>query len=438
MSASTGIDERCGKARLSLEVRSMTKISWYVGFDWAMEQHRACLLDAEGKRVAERDVEHGGVGLAELCAWLIERTGARAHEIAVAIEVPRGPVVEVLVERGFQVFAINPKQLDRFRDRFSMSGAKDDSRDALVLGHSLRTDPQAYRRLAIDDPLVIELREWSRIYEELKQEQSRLANRMRDQLWRYYPQAGELGDIAANWFLDLWEKAPTPAKAARVSEQTVARILKNHRIRRVDAKEVLRILRQPPLAVAPGTVEAASAHIRTVAARLRLVNQQTKEAEHRLDELCAAIEAAAETKPGQICEQRDVAILRSMPGLGRITIATLLAEACEPLRQRDYQVLRVLSGQAPVTRRSGKSCIVLRRYACNRRLRTAFYHWGRVAIQHDPVSKQRYAELRRRGHGHARSLRTIGDRLLYVLCTLLERQTLFDPSYKTTLSAAAA
>ena len=414
------------------------KISWYVGFDWAVQKHRACLLDAEGKRVAERDVEHNGVGLAEVCSWLIEKTGARAHEIAVAIEAPRGPVVEVLLERGFQVFAINPKQLDRFRDRFSMSGAKDDSRDAEVLGHSLRTDPQAYRRLTMDDPLVIELREWSRIYEELKQEQIRLTNRMRDQLWRYYPQAGELGDIAANWFLDLWEKAPTPGKARRVSEQTVARILKNHRIRRFDAQEVLRILRQPPIVVAPGTVEAATAHIRTLAARLRLVNEQIKEAEHRLDELCAAIEAAAETAPGQICGQRDMAILRSMPGLGRITIATLLGEACEPLRQREYQVLRVLSGQAPVTRRSGKSCIVLRRYACNTRLLTAVHHWARIAIRHDPVSKQRYAELRRRGCGHARSLRSVGDRLLYVLCTLLERQMLFDPSYKTMLTAAAA
>jgi transposase len=284
---------------------------------------------------------------------------------------------------------------------------------------------------------VIELREWSRMYEELKQEQGRLANRVRDQLWRYYPQAGELGDPAANWFLDLWEKVPSPAQAVRVSEKTIARILKNHRIRRFDAPEVLRILRQPPLTVAPGTVEAATAHIRTVAARLRLVNQQIKQAEHRLDELCAAIEAAAETTPGQICEQRDMAILRSMPGLGRIIIATLLAEACEPLRLRDYQVMRVLSGQAPVTRRSGKSCIVLRRYACNRRLQNALYHWARAAVQHDPVSKQRYAELRSRGHGHARALRTIGDRLLYVLCTLLERQVLYDPDHRTPQSAAA-
>jgi transposase len=415
------------------------QIRWLVGVDWATEQHRACLLDADGKRVGERDVMHGGAGLLELCSWLLERTGAQPGEIAVAIEMPRGPVVETLLERGFVVYAINPKQLDRFRDRFTVAGAKDDSRDAHVLGDALRTDRHAFRRLSVDDPLVIELREWSRMHDELKQERVRLANRVRDQLWRYYPQAAELtDDLADDWFLDLWQQVPTPAKAARATEKTVAHILKNHRIRRIDAATALRILRQQPLLVAAGTVEAATAHIRTVAARLQLVNQQIKEADRRLDELCAAIEASAETAPGQICEQRDVAILRSYPGLGRINIATLLAEACEPLRLRDYHVLRLLSGVAPVTRRSGKSCIVLRRHACNERLAQAVYHWSRVAVQHDPTSQQQYAELRRRGHSHGRALRSVGDRLLYVLCTLLERQVLFDPNHKSTQTAAAA
>lgn len=415
------------------------QLCWFVGFDWATVEHHVCLLDAEGNRVAERGAVHGGAGLLELCAWLLAASGAPAAKIAVAIETPRGPVVEVLLERGFQVFSINPKQLDRFRDRFSVAGAKDDSRDAFVLAHSLRTDRHAFRRLALDDALVIELREWSRIHEELKQEQTRLSNRVRQQLWRYYPQAAELGDdLAANWFLDLWHQVPSPAKAARASEKAIARILKDHRIRRLDAAQVLRILRQPPLTVAPGTVEAAIAHLRTVMARLRLVNQQIREAERRLDELCAAIETAAETAPGQICEQRDVAILRSCPGLGRIIIATLLAEACEPLRRRDYHVLRTLAGVAPVTRRSGKSCIVVRRHACNNRLRNALYHWARVAIVHSSIDKQRYAALRRRGHSHARALRGVGDRLLSVLCTLLQRQTLFNPDHKSQQMAAAA
>jgi len=335
----------------------------------------------------------------ELCGWLLEQTGASPAQIAVAIETPRGPGGRGAAG-AWLCGLCHQSQAARSVSAIASrsAGAKDDSRDAHVLGCSLRTDRAAFRRLSVDDPLVIELREWSRIYDELKQEQNRLTNRMRDQLWRYYPQAAKLSDdLSAAWFLDLFQQVPTPAKAARVSEKTIARILKDHRIRRLDAAEVLRILRQPPLVVAPGTVEAATAHIRTLTARLRLVNQQIKEAEHRLDEFCAAIEAAAEAAPGQICEQHDVAILRSCPGLGRITLATLLAEACEPLRRRDYHALRGLSGIAPVTRRSGKSCIVLRRHACNNRLRDALHHWARVAVQRDPISRQRYAALRRRG-----------------------------------------
>jgi transposase len=417
----------------------MDEPDWFVGFDWASEDHYVCLLDTAGKCVAERKVKHDGEALSELCSWLMEKSGASPARIAVAIEVPRGPVVEALLERGFPVFAINPKQLDRFRDRFTMSGAKDDRRDAQVLGGSLRTDQGAFRRVSVDDPLVIELREWSRMHDELVQERIRLANRLRGQLWRYYPQASELtDDVAADWFLDLWEKVPTPEQAARSSNKIIARILEKHRIRRLDASAALSILRKPPLMVAPGTVEAATAHMRVIAARVKLINRQIKEVGQRLDQLCAAIEAAAENSPGQICEQRDLEILRSCPGLGRINIATLLAEASEPLRKRDYHVLRVLTGSAPVTRRSGKSCIVLRRHACNKRLAQTMYHWARVAVQHDPRSRQRYAELRRRGHSHGRSLRTVADRLLYVLCTLLQHQTPFDPDVAPSQTAAAA
>ena len=408
------------------------QIRWFVGFDWASKVHQICLLDAEGRRVAERQVEHGGAELNELCAWLIEKTGAKPAEIGVAIETPRGPVVEVVLEHGFKTFSVNPKQLDRFRDRFAVAGAKDDSRDAFVLGTSLRTDPHVFRPLRIEDPLVIQLREWLSIHDELVQEQVRLTNRMENLLWRYYPNMAELtDDLAAAWFLDLWEKLPTPAKAAQASEKFVARILTSHRVRRIDAAEALRILRRPALQVAPGATEAASAHIRSIVVRLRVINQQIKEADHRLDEFCAAIEATAESAPGQICGQRDVEILRSLPGLGRITIAALLGEVSEPLRRRDYHVLRMLSGAAPVTRRSGKSHHVQRRLACNTRLRNALYHWSRGAIKHDAVSKRRYGELRKRGHSHGRALRTVGDRLLYLLCTLLERQTLFDPHHKS-------
>lgn len=409
-------------------------VTWLVGVDWSKSTHQVCLLDLAGNVIAERAFAHGGAGLAELCQWLIEKSGARPVEIAVAIEVPHGPIVETLLERDFLVYAINPKQVDRFRDRFSMAGAKDDRFDAHVMADALRTDRHRLRQLHPSDPTVIDLREWSRIGDELRQERTRLANRISDQLWRYYPQALKLtDDVAADWFLEVWALAPTPAKAAEVTEQSLADILKAHRIRRVSAADALSILREPPIRVAVGTTAAATAHIGLVAVRLKLVNQQLKDVERHLDTLCNQPGQDGSAGPGQPAgaanEPRDATILRSLPGIGRIVLATLLGEGAEPLQRRDYHALRPLCGVAPVTRRSGKTKIVVMRQACHHRLRNAVYHWARVAIQHDEVSRERYAALRKRGQSHGRAIRTVADRLLGVACALLKTRTLFDPQH---------
>ena len=135
--------------------------------------------------------------------------------------------------------AINPKQLDCLRDRHSVAGAKDDRRDAYVLGDGLRTDQHLFRHVQVGDPRLIELRAWSRLTEELREERVRLSNRVHHQLWRYYPQMLEIadGDVAATWVLDLWDlcahagQSVHRLRAARRSRNCS----KHHHIRRIDA-----------------------------------------------------------------------------------------------------------------------------------------------------------------------------------------------------------
>ncbi len=132
--------------------------------------------------------------------------------------------------------------------------------------------------------VAIGLRECSRIAEDLTQERTRLGNRMREQLWRYYPQMlGIADDIAQPWLLELWARAPTPDKAARL-----------------------------------------------------------RQAHDRLDRLTERLAASGDAEPGEAAEQRDVTILASLPGVGRIVLATLLAEAFDPLQRRDDHALRCL------------------------------------------------------------------------------------------------
>lgn len=206
-------------------------------------------------------------------------------------------------------------------------------------------------------------------------------------------------------------------------------MLASHRIRRLGAVEALAILQRPALTVAPGTTPAAKAHI-AAAKRARLVNRQLKEVLRHLDALVeqlAGPDAPEEAAPGQPCEQHDAAILRSLPGVGRTALATLLADAHQAVQARDYHALRTLTGVAPVTKRSGKSRRVEMPQACSQRLRAATYHWARVATQHDPKSRARYEALRARGCSHGRALRGVADRLLAVACAMLKTKTTFDP-----------
>ena len=399
----------------------------YVGIDWASEAHRVCVLDRERLIVAERSFAHAGNAVAEFAQWLRE-LAADSQQVAVAIEVPRGAIVETLVERGFHVYAINPKQLDRFRDRYSVSGAKDDRRDAFVLADSLRTDQPCFRRVSLEDPLVIQLRELSRVDEELQREGNQLANRLREQLHRFYVQALTLCPSADEpWLWTLLELAPSPSVAQRLRPTRVERVLRAHHIRRLNVDDVVCALRAPALQVAPGVVEATTEHIALLLPRLRLVHTQRQQCGARIEALLDELQAANEgqDKPG---EHSDVAILRSLPGVGRIVAATLIAEACAALTDRDYRSLRGHAGIAPVTKQSGKQRMVLMRYACNGRLRHAFFHCARVAAIRDQPSKTYYTALRKRGHTHGRALRAVADRLLRILIAMLTTRTLFDSS----------
>jgi hypothetical protein len=104
----------------------------YVGIYWASEAHQVCALDPARRIISERSFAHAGDAVAASAEWLNELAGNDPGGTAVALEIPRGEVVETLVERGLHVYAINPKQLDRFCDRYSVAGAKDDRRDAFV------------------------------------------------------------------------------------------------------------------------------------------------------------------------------------------------------------------------------------------------------------------------------------------------------------------
>jgi transposase len=406
----------------------LESFAWYVGIDWGSEKHHLCLVDVHGDVRGIREVAHTAEEVHAALQWVQAQTGARPEEIAVGIETPRGVLVDTLIEQRFVVFALNPKQLDRFRDRFTASGAKDDDRDAHVVADALRTDRRAFRAVRPHDPSIIQLRELCRIVEELQVEQGRLANRLREQLYRVNAAWLTLSPAADDpWLWTVLGETAHPDAWATLPRRRITPALRAHRIRRVTVDEVISILRQPRLTAVPGVADAVALRIGSLVPQLVLVHEQHTTAQRQIDRLLETL--AAEPSEEEPHEHRDVEILQSLPGVGRMVTATMLTEAVGPLADRDYPTLRAYTGAAPVTKRSGKRALSVRmRYACNTRLRSALFHWSRTSLQHDAAARTYYDALRARGHGHARALRSVADRWLRILMAMLIKRTLYDPT----------
>jgi len=407
----------------------------FVGIDLGSESHQVCVLDAAGNILGRRRVEQSGAAIGELIGWLAERIAKTpAQSVAVALEAPRGAVIDALLERGYALFSINPKQLDRFRDRYSVAGAKDDARDAYVLAASLRTDLVHYRALKPDHPLLIRLRELSRTEAALQQDFRRSANQLWSYLQRYFPGLLRLVPAANElWLFDLLQQTQAlPAQAARLSVKRLQNLLRARRIRRFAAQDLHQQLQQP-LPLAPGVEQALAEQVLLLLPRLRLLHQQLSDLADRIDHLLEEM-----AQPENFPEHRSVEILLSIPGVGRVFTATVLSEATTPLLERDYHALRALAGVAPVTQQSGKTKLVSMRRACNARLRNAVVNSSGVHIHADTRAKQIYARLRCKGNSHSRALRGVGDRLLHLICVLLNSDQLYDPNRREPTHTAAA
>jgi transposase len=413
----------------------MQRGKFYIGIDWATEKHAVCVTDAEGNIIKERSVPNDS-GLFAILFVLI--AGAPSNEVCVAIETRRLVLVEALVARGFKVFTINPKQSERFRDRFSVAGAKDDRFDARVLASALRTDFDLFRAVEPESRQQIRLRTATRMTQTAKEQLREVANRLRDIVMTSMPLLlGLCNGADEAWFWDLVLLAPSPDTASDISDEKLKELLRRHRIRRVEISALQDVLKGAHLDAAAGVCEGAAWQAKLLVAQLQLLATQERAAD-------AEVAAALRDLPKTEGSLNDAEIIMSAPGFAEHTTGVLLAEAGAVISRCDYLELRAVCGVAPVTKSSGKrrekskwtknqnvDGVVVMRRAVNMRLRNAVHHAGNTASR-DPRFAPIYARLRATGANHARAVRGVVDRLLGVLIAMLRSRTLYKPLATTT------
>src|SRR6201985_3826315 len=211
----------------------------FVGDDWAEDHHDVELMDDAGRVLARRRLPEGVAGIPRLHELIGQQLGEDANdaEVVIGIETDRGPWAAALVAAGYVVFAVNPLQASRYRERHGVSGAKSDRGDAHMLTDMVRTDSHQLRAVAGDSPDAAAVKVVARTHKTLIWERTRQVQRLRHQLREYFPAALEaFDDLDAPDALELLARAPDPARAARLTRAQVAAALKRARRRDIAGK----------------------------------------------------------------------------------------------------------------------------------------------------------------------------------------------------------
>ncbi|MER7195529.1 IS110 family transposase [Streptomyces flaveolus] len=393
----------------------------FCGVDWAEDHHDIALVDGGGNQLAKQRISDDAAGFAQLTALLIEHGDLKDAPIPVAIETSRGLLVACLRATGRPVFAINPLAVARYRDRHSVARMKSDAVDAAALANILRVDMAAHRPLPADSELAQAVAVLARAQQDAVWDRGQAANKLRSQLREFYPGflaafADKRDGLCSREARTILAAAPTPTAAARLTRRRLQSLLKQAgRLRGIEAEaeRLHEVFHRDYLHQLP-QVEAA-------------LGQQASALLRQLDTTCLNADQLGEAAAQAFEQHPDASIIRSFPGLGSLTGARVLAEIGDDrTRFSSAGSLKAYAGSAPVTRASGKSCVVMSRKVKNQRLAAVGYVWAFVSLTKSPGARAHYDRRKEAGDRHVAAQRNLFNRFMGMLYHCLQNGEAYD------------
>jgi len=390
---------------------------YYMGVDWADTEHAVWVGDEAGAKVSALTVKHTAEGLSGFGRWVYERR-AQGIELWAAIEKPEGRMVDFLLDHEVVVYPVNPKALDRARDRFRVSPAKSDPFDARVLAEFLRTDHPHLHPLVPNSEPAQELKLLTRDYQRQVRQQTRLLNQLTATLKEYYPRPLEMfEDLKSELAHAFLQACPTPQAVAELTLPQWKKFARTHGLSAARTAELWATLKAPQLPVPPHVIRAKARLVRVLVAQLGATVGAVDEYREAVEHFFAAMPAAewARTLPG---------------GKSGTTVPTLWAELGDAAgRWQSFQHLQGQAGAVPVTERSGKQQVVRFRFACDPHLRYAIHTLAFLSLGQSEWARAYYQQHRARGHSHHRALRALGAKWLKIIFVMWKHHTRYDANY---------
>jgi transposase len=388
---------------------------YYIGVDWGDRLHQVYVGDEQGQKIRDLKVAESVEGLAEIGRWLDEQR-AEGFELWAAIEKPAGRIVDFLLDHGVAVYPVNPKAVDRVRDRYRMSGSKSDAFDAYVLAQFLRTDQAHLKVLQPSSAKAQELKMLCRDQRRVVRHKTRVLNQLTTTLKEYYPRPLDaFGDIETEIALDFLTRYPTPADLSALKRKEFNRFAtQEHHLSKDRCEALWHKLTPAQLAVPEYVVRAKAQWSEVLIDQLRAAIKAVKSYNHKVESFFASSPAAqiAKTLPG---------------GKSGTLLAGIWAELGDAAgRWESFRHLQAEAGVVPVTKESGKSRVVHFRFACNKHLRYALYWFSFVSLNHSEWAKIYYRQQRAQGHNHPQALRALGAKWLKIIFVMWRDHKAYD------------
>lgn len=393
----------------------------FTGIDWADDHHDVALIDASATVLAEFRINHDADGFADLHRRIASYE-ADPRQVFVAIETSHGLVIDELLAHRYEVYAINPKAADRYRDRFSPSGSKSDALDARCLADMMRTDRHKHRplRLPKEDYQVL-----GRLCHDLRkliEERTRFDNQLTACLKEYYPQAlGLFGQPDSAINVAFLKKFPDPVALGAITREEFAEFFKDQKYTRPNLIERhwVRAKRRLP--------EPSAVSLRTGRMRMLVLLDQLMTLKDHILKYERQIQELVEMLP-----EHDT--FSSLPGAGKRLVPEMTAALGPnaedaPLLFADARSLARYSGELPCTWQSGKMKLVRARDACNKDYRRTFYDFAMASVHWSDWAKAYFQHCRRQGKRASTIYRCLAAKWIKIIYRLWKTKTRYDESY---------
>jgi transposase len=387
-----------------------------IGLDRSDQKADLCLIDTGTGRRWSQTID---TSPESLHTWLTQLRQQYPHaRVALIVEQPALNLLGFLEPiEWISLYAINPITLQKFREAFVTSRAKDDTKDAEYLAELLLAHAHKLKRWQPEDSQTRLLQQLVTHRRAVIDERTGLTNRLQALLKQYFPQAlhlcgEELWRPLATDFLLKW---PTLQKLRKARPETLRKFYYLHgsRSQKLIEQRLELIDRAIPLTDEPALVESFALRIELVCKELRLVVNAIKEYDRQIAQVFAA--------------HPDHDLFDSLPGAGPVLAPRLLATmGSRRERFEHHRQLQCSSAIAPVTKQSGNKRHVHRRYLCSKFQRQSFHEYAKESVLHSRWAAAYYWQQREKGAPHHTAVRALAYKWQRVIWRCWQDRTPYD------------